>query len=98
MPTFAHNRVGTAAIEIYGRGLRRSNRADDRGMEGHEREARWRPGKLAAALVRLVDSDEPPHRFIAGADAMEGVQRSLTTLEAQIEANRYLSASRAHED
>lgn len=40
------------------------------------------PAKLVSSVVRLVDSDEPPHRCIAGADAMEGAQRTRATLEA----------------
>jgi NAD(P)-dependent dehydrogenase (short-subunit alcohol dehydrogenase family) len=51
------------------------------------------PAKLAAAIVKLSDSDDPPLRFIAGADAMAAVEENLKTIQAQIDANRTLSAS-----
>ncbi|MCW2370055.1 SDR family oxidoreductase [Sphingobium sp. B11D3D] len=51
------------------------------------------PAKLAAALVTLSDSDEMPLRFVAGADAMAGVEDKLKTLQIQIDAHRDLSAS-----
>ena len=51
------------------------------------------PAKLAAALVTLSDSGDLPQRFVAGADAMAGVERKLKTLQAQIDAQRELSAA-----
>lgn len=51
------------------------------------------PAKLAAALVTLSDSGEPPLRFVAGADAMEIVEANLKTIREQIDAQRTLSAS-----
>lgn len=51
------------------------------------------PAKLAQALVTLSDSGELPLRFVAGADAMEGVEQNLATIKRQIDANRELSAS-----
>src|SRR3989454_6226373 len=33
------------------------------------------PAKLAAALVRLADQDDPPVRWVAGADAVESVEQ-----------------------
>jgi NAD(P)-dependent dehydrogenase (short-subunit alcohol dehydrogenase family) len=51
------------------------------------------PAKLAAALVTLSDSGNLPQRFVAGADAMAGVEDKLKTLQAQIDAQRDLSAS-----
>ena len=53
------------------------------------------PGKLAAAIVTLSDSGEPPLRFIAGADAMAAVEASLRTIQAQLDAHRDLSGSLA---
>jgi len=55
------------------------------------------PKKLARALVRLCDSEELPLRFIAGPDAMEGVEQNLAIIRGQIDANRELSASLAYE-
>jgi hypothetical protein len=51
------------------------------------------PAKLAAAMVTLSDSRALPLRFIAGADAMAAVEANLKTIQAQIDANRDLSAS-----
>jgi NAD(P)-dependent dehydrogenase (short-subunit alcohol dehydrogenase family) len=51
------------------------------------------PAKFAHALVTLSDSDELPLRFIAGADAMGGVEQNLATIQGQIDATRELSAS-----
>jgi NAD(P)-dependent dehydrogenase (short-subunit alcohol dehydrogenase family) len=53
------------------------------------------PTKLAAALVTLSDSGELPPRFVAGADAMAGVEANLKTIQGQIDAHRPLSASLA---
>ena len=51
------------------------------------------PSKLRLALVMLSDSDSLPLRFVAGPDAMGGVEQNLTTIQGQIDANRDLSAS-----
>ncbi|NIJ86387.1 NAD(P)-dependent dehydrogenase (short-subunit alcohol dehydrogenase family) [Xanthomonas arboricola] len=51
------------------------------------------PAKLAAALVTLSGADELPLRFVAGADAMDIVEADLKTVQAQIDAQRDLSAS-----
>ena len=51
------------------------------------------PAKLAAAMVQLSDSGDLPLRFVAGADAMAAVEANLKTIQAQIDANRTLSAS-----
>ena len=55
------------------------------------------PKKLAHALVTLSDSGTLPLRFIAGADAMEGVRRNLDTIREQIGANREVSASLSYD-
>ncbi|MGB7964175.1 MAG: SDR family oxidoreductase [Propionicimonas sp.] len=55
------------------------------------------PKRLARALVTLSDSDGLPLRFVAGADAMAGVEENLATIRAQIKANRDLSASLAYD-
>ena len=56
------------------------------------------PAKLARALVELADSDEPPVRWVAGEDAVEGIEQKARLLLAQIEAHRELSSSLAHEE
>jgi NAD(P)-dependent dehydrogenase (short-subunit alcohol dehydrogenase family) len=56
------------------------------------------PAKLARALVQLVDSDEPPPRWVAGEDAVERVEDKARLLLAQVDAHRALSTSLAHDD
>ena len=53
------------------------------------------PAKLARALVTIASEKPPPHRFIAGADAIATAERKIADLEAQIEAHRKLSTSLA---
>jgi NAD(P)-dependent dehydrogenase (short-subunit alcohol dehydrogenase family) len=54
------------------------------------------PAKLAAALVQLVSSDEPPLRWAAGADAVAALEDKAQTLIKQADAYRELSSSLAH--
>jgi NAD(P)-dependent dehydrogenase (short-subunit alcohol dehydrogenase family) len=56
------------------------------------------PAKLAQALVQLAGQDEPPLRFVAGADAVEVVERKAKDLLAQADAYRELSSHLAHDD
>jgi NAD(P)-dependent dehydrogenase (short-subunit alcohol dehydrogenase family) len=51
------------------------------------------PAKLAKALVTIADEDPPPLRFVAGADAVETVERKARELLAQVDAHRDLSTS-----
>ena len=56
------------------------------------------PAKLATATVQLAGQDEPPLRWVAGADAVEAVEQKARTLLAQVDAHRELSSSLAHDD
>jgi NAD(P)-dependent dehydrogenase (short-subunit alcohol dehydrogenase family) len=56
------------------------------------------PAKLAAALVQLIGSDEPPLRWAAGADAVGVLEQKGKTLIEQAGAHRDLSSSLAHDD
>jgi NAD(P)-dependent dehydrogenase (short-subunit alcohol dehydrogenase family) len=56
------------------------------------------PAKLAAALVQLTTLAEPPLRWVAGADAVQGVEQKAKDLLAQVAAHRELSSSLAHDD
>jgi NAD(P)-dependent dehydrogenase (short-subunit alcohol dehydrogenase family) len=56
------------------------------------------PSKLAAALVQLASLEEPPLRWIAGADAVTTVEQKAQLLLAQVNAYRELSSSLAHDD
>ena len=54
------------------------------------------PAKLAAALVMLASLDEPPARFIAGADAVAAAEAKANALLAQANEYRKLSSSLDH--
>jgi NAD(P)-dependent dehydrogenase (short-subunit alcohol dehydrogenase family) len=56
------------------------------------------PAKLARTLVQLADSDEPPLRWVAGEDAVEGAEQKAQLLLEQIDAHRDLSTDLAHDD
>ena len=63
------------------------------GMDGQQT---GDPAKLAAALVQLADSDDPPARWFAGADAVATGEEKGALLIAQANAHRELSSSLAH--
>jgi NAD(P)-dependent dehydrogenase (short-subunit alcohol dehydrogenase family) len=56
------------------------------------------PAKLAAALVTLAGDDNPPSRWVAGADAVATVEQKARDLLAQVDAHRELSSNLAHDD
>ena len=56
------------------------------------------PAKLTNALLTVVDQEQPPLRWVAGADAVELVEKKAKDLLAQAEAYRELSSSLAHDD
>jgi len=66
-----------------------------RGMNGQQA---GDPAKLAAVLVTITELDDPPQRFVAGADAVAAVEQKAHDLLAQIDAYRDLSANLAHDD
>jgi NAD(P)-dependent dehydrogenase (short-subunit alcohol dehydrogenase family) len=55
------------------------------------------PAKLARALIGLATSDQPPVRWVAGADAVAGVEQKARDLLAQVDAHRGLSSDLAHD-
>jgi NAD(P)-dependent dehydrogenase (short-subunit alcohol dehydrogenase family) len=66
-----------------------------RGMSGQQG---GDPAKLAEALVGLAGSEQPPARWVAGADAVEAAEGKANTLLAQVDAHRDLSSSLSHGD
>jgi NAD(P)-dependent dehydrogenase (short-subunit alcohol dehydrogenase family) len=56
------------------------------------------PAKLAKALVQLARRDEPPERWVAGADAIATVEQKAKDLLAQADFYRELSSSLAYSD
>ena len=53
------------------------------------------PAKLAKSLVTLVAEEQPPLRWVAGADAVATVEQKANELLAQVDAYRDLSSSLA---
>jgi NAD(P)-dependent dehydrogenase (short-subunit alcohol dehydrogenase family) len=53
------------------------------------------PAKLARALITITDQEQPPFRFIAGADALAQAEAKLAERRQQIDAYRELSSSLA---
>jgi NAD(P)-dependent dehydrogenase (short-subunit alcohol dehydrogenase family) len=56
------------------------------------------PAKLAQALMTISNLEVPPHRFIAGADAIGTAEQVIATLQQQINAYRSLSTSLSFSD
>ena len=56
------------------------------------------PAKLAAALVDARRQENPPLRWVAGADAVARVEQKAKDLLAQADAHRELSSNLAHDD
>jgi NAD(P)-dependent dehydrogenase (short-subunit alcohol dehydrogenase family) len=71
---------------------RTTNRAWWESMNGKQE---GDPAKLAAALVQIVDQDNPPVRWVAGADAVAAVEQKARDLLAQVDAYRDISTSLA---
>jgi NAD(P)-dependent dehydrogenase (short-subunit alcohol dehydrogenase family) len=55
------------------------------------------PAKLAQALITISNKENPPRRFIAGADAVGTAEQVAATLRQQTEAYRELSSSLAYD-
>jgi NAD(P)-dependent dehydrogenase (short-subunit alcohol dehydrogenase family) len=55
------------------------------------------PAKLAQALLAVASQDEPPLRFVAGADAIEAVEAKAKQLLAQADASRNLGGDLAYD-
>jgi NAD(P)-dependent dehydrogenase (short-subunit alcohol dehydrogenase family) len=53
------------------------------------------PAKLARALLTIADQEQPPRRFIAGADAIAQAEQQVAQFQAEIDALRDLSSSLA---
>jgi NAD(P)-dependent dehydrogenase (short-subunit alcohol dehydrogenase family) len=56
------------------------------------------PARLAQALLVIANQEEPPRRFIAGADAIATAEEVVATLQQQINAYRELSSNLAYEN
>ncbi|MBO3682215.1 SDR family oxidoreductase [Streptomyces sp. NEAU-YJ-81] len=56
------------------------------------------PAKLALALLKVADLDQPPLRFVAGDDCLAAVEAKARELLAQVDASRELGSGLAHTD
>ncbi|MFJ2559629.1 MULTISPECIES: SDR family oxidoreductase [unclassified Streptomyces] len=56
------------------------------------------PAKLARALLTIAGQSEPPQRFVAGADAIEGVTAKARELLAQAEGSRELGGDLGYDE
>jgi NAD(P)-dependent dehydrogenase (short-subunit alcohol dehydrogenase family) len=56
------------------------------------------PAKLAAALITIAAEEQPPLRWLAGADAVRTAEDKARLLLEQADAYRELSSSLAHDD
>ena len=56
------------------------------------------PVKLAKALITISNQENPPYRFIAGADAIGTAEQVAATLQQQLNAYRELSSSLSYEN
>ena len=64
--------------------------------QGYNGQQSGDPAKLAQALITLSNLEKPPHRFIAGADAIDTAEKVVALLQNQIIAHRELSTSLAY--
>jgi NAD(P)-dependent dehydrogenase (short-subunit alcohol dehydrogenase family) len=71
------------------------NRAQREFWEGMNGKQGGDPAKLAQALVTITELEQPPFRFIAGADALAQAEEKLAERHEQIDAFRELSTSLA---
>ena len=55
------------------------------------------PAKLARALITIAGQEQPPRRFIAGADAIGIAEQKAKDLQEQANAFRELSTSLGRE-
>jgi len=78
-----------ASIEDYAE----RNAAQREFWEGQNGQQTGDPAKLAQALLRIVGEEQPPRRFIAGADAIVTAEQVIATLQREVDAFRGLSSS-----
>jgi NAD(P)-dependent dehydrogenase (short-subunit alcohol dehydrogenase family) len=80
---------------------------DDYAERGAEQRTWWAaqngqqagdPAKLAQALMTIATDEQPPRRFIAGADAIALAEQKIAQLQEQIDAFHELSTSLARDD
>ena len=73
------------------------NAAQREFWEGQNGQQSGDPAKLAQALLTIVGQEQPPRRFIAGADAIDTAEQVIATLQHETDAYRELSTSLAYD-
>jgi NAD(P)-dependent dehydrogenase (short-subunit alcohol dehydrogenase family) len=71
------------------------NAAQHAFWEGQNGQQSGDPAKLAQALLTVADEEQPPRRFIAGADAIAQAEQQVAQFQEEINAFRELSSSLA---
>ena len=66
--------------------------------KGHNGAQPGDPAKLARALLTIIAQDDPPLRFVAGADAIDAAEGKAKELLAQARASRDLGANLAYDE
>src|SRR4051812_23254187 len=89
--TQASTNYAPTSIEDYAE----RNAAQHEFWDGMNGQQEGDPAKLAQALLTIVGLDQPPLRFIAGADALAQAEDKLAERKQQIDAHRELSSSLA---
>ena len=92
--TRSSTRYAEPSIEDY-RESTAATIADWSGMSGRQG---GDPAKLARALVHLTGLQQPPTRWVAGADAVQAVEGKAHELLAQVDAHRDLSSGLGHDE
>jgi hypothetical protein len=80
-----------ASVEDYAE----RNAAQREFWEGMNGKQGGDPAKLAQALLTITELEQPPFRFIGGADALAQAEERLAERQGQIDAHRELSSSLA---
>lgn len=56
------------------------------------------PAKAAAAMIQVVESEDPPLRLALGEEAVNGIAQKLESMKAELEAWKSVSLNTAFED
>jgi len=72
--------------------------AQEQFWKGYHGQQAGDPAKLAQALLTISGTENPPHRFLAGADAVATADQVASNLQQQTDAYRELSSALAYDE
>ena len=72
--------------------------AQEQFWKGYNGQQSGDPAKLAQALLKISGQENPPRRFLAGADAIATAEQVIAELQQQLNAYRDLSSSLAFDE